>query len=140
MFQYVNFHTGATLFTGLALGAMMFFSFILAPLLFRRLGVETAATFMRGAFPVYYKVMAALTGLAAALVYYRGEALVLAATCALFVLGWLFLLPLVERQRAGRAAGDEAATRAFRRLHRMSVFVNMAQIVVLLVVFMRLAA
>jgi hypothetical protein len=89
---------------------------------------------------VYYKVMAALTGLAAALIYYRGEAWALAAVCALFVLGWIFLLPLVERHRAGRAAGEEAATRSFRRLHRMSVIVNMGQIVVLLVVFMRLAA
>jgi hypothetical protein len=140
MVQYVNFHTLAILFTGLALGGMMFFSFVLAPLLFRKLGSETAAGFMRSAFPVYYKVMAALTGLAAVLVYYRGEAVALAIVCGLFVLGWLILLPAVERHRAGRAAGEPAATAAFRRLHRFSVFVNLGQIIVILVVFMRLAA
>lgn len=140
MVEYLNLHTGASLLTALALGGMVFFSFVVAPLLFKQLGVQTAAAFMGKAFPVYYRITALLTGTAGLLIYYRSVALALWAVCALSLISWLVLLPLAERQRPGRAQGDPIATRRFRSLHRLSVVINLAQIVVLLIVFVILSA
>lgn len=130
----------ATLLAALALGGMVFFSFVMAPLTFRTLPAETAALLIRASFPVYYRLMAAFTGAAAVLVWHRAEAIALALLCAAFVLAWLVLLPRINTHREGKAAGDAAATRAFARLHRLGVALNLAQLVILLVVFMRLAA
>ena len=140
MVEWLNVDTLATLLSGLALGGMVFFSFVMAPLIFRTLPAETAAALMRAAFPLYYRVMAALTGAAAVLIWYRGEAVALAAVCGVFVLAWLALLPRVNRYREAKAAGDANAAAAHARLHRLGVILNLAQLVVSLAVFMRLAA
>lgn len=139
MLEWLNADALATLLSALALGGMAFYSFVMAPLVFRTLAPETAAGFMRAAFPVYYRLMAALTGAAAVLAWPRVEALPLLAVCAAFVLLWLFLLPNVNRYRDGKAAGEPAAIAAFGRLHRLSVIINLAQLVILLAVFMLLA-
>ena len=47
----------AMICTGFVLGGMAFFSFVLAPLVFRQLEREQAAAFMRAAFPLYYQSM-----------------------------------------------------------------------------------
>ncbi len=140
MVAYINFHTLATLCAGLALGAMVMFSFVLAPLLFRKLGADVAAEFMRSAFPAYYALCGLLSALAGALVWYRMEAILLGLVAALFALGYFVLLPMANRLRAARAEGDAAAAKRFGALHRTSVALNMAQLAALLVAFMRLAA
>lgn len=55
----------SALVAAMACGAMLFFSFALAPLAFAGLPAETAGGFMRTAFPVYYAVLAGDTVLAA---------------------------------------------------------------------------
>ncbi len=94
---------------------------------------------MRAAFPVYYKLLAVLSAIASVLVWYRVESVALAAVCAIFVFAWLVMLPRVDRVRMAKSTGDPAATRTFARLHRLSVVLNLVQLVVLLVVFLRLA-
>jgi fatty acid desaturase len=130
----------AALMAALALGAMTFFSFAMAPLVFRTLERDTAARFMGAAFPVYYRLMAALTGAAAVLGWSEPEALPLAVICAVFVYLWLVFLPRVNRYRDARMAGDEEAARSFSRLHRISVIVNLALLAILLASFLSLVA
>jgi len=95
---------------------------------------------MRAAFPVYYRLMAAFTGAAAVLGWSLPEALPLAVICAAFVYLWLLFLPRVNRYREAKMAGDEAAARSFARLHRISVIVNLALLVILLASFLSLVA
>ena len=130
----------AALATALALGGMTFFSFAMAPLVFRTLDRESAAAFMRAAFPLYYRLMAALTGAAAVLGWGRPETFPLIAVCAVLVYLWLVFLPRVNRYRDAKMAGDEDATRSFGRLHRISVIVNLALMLILLATFLSLAA
>ncbi len=140
MSAWLSAETLAALMAALALGAMTFFSFAIAPLVFRTLERETAALFMRAAFPVYYRLLAGLTGAAAVLGWSRPEAIPLAVVCAVFVYLWLVFLPRIEGYRAGRLAGDAEDTRAFGRLHRISVIVNMVLLAILLASFLSLVA
>ena len=132
----------AVLAAALALGGMAFFSFVMAPLVFRQLDREQAAAFMRAAFPRYYAVMGMLS-LIAALTAAPGDtaaSALMAAVAAAFAGLRAFLLPALNRHREGRAAGDEAASRAFARLHGFSMAVNFAQLAAVTVAVLRLAS
>ena len=131
-------HVGATLLVALILGGMVFFAAMFTPLIFKRLPAETASGFIREIFPVYYRLMAAFSIAAALPIWYRVEAVAMAAVGVVFIAQWQLLLPAINRARDGRDAGDEAAARRFARLHRVSVLINLAQMVAVLVVFLRL--
>jgi hypothetical protein len=135
----VTLTTMASLLVALALGGMVFFAAVYAPVIFRTLAPEPAGRLLRALFPVYYKVNAGLTGLAAACLALRPEGWLLAAVCALFLASMLLLMPRINRARDLWVAGDEDARRRFNRLHRGSVAINVVQMVVLLGVFLRLA-
>jgi hypothetical protein len=116
----------ATLFGGMAL-----YSFGFAPLVFRALPIEQAGRVIRVAFPHYYLFVIAVAALASGLLL--GAAMPLAAAVmAVVALVGLFarhsLMPRIELARAGRAAGDAAAARRFRRLHGVSVLLNLGQL------------
>ena len=140
MLEYLNFHTAATFFTGLVVGGMSFFSFAVTPVVFRSLERDVAGDFLALAFPVYYRSMAACSLIAAAFVYYRVEALWFGGLGLVFILLDLLLRPRIDRLRAPRRAGDEAAGRAFGRLHGLSAIINLVQWLAAIVLFFRLAA
>ncbi len=132
----------AALAAALLFGGMAFFSFVMAPLVFRQLEREQAAEFMRAAFPRYYAAMG-LCALVAALLAATDDTLssaIMAGVAVAFAALRAFLLPAVNRHRAGRAAGDEAASRAFSRLHGFSMVVNLVQLAAVAVVVLRLAS
>ncbi len=131
-------HIGATLLVALVLGGMVFFAAMFTPLIFMRLPAETASSFIREIFPVYYRVMAALSIVAALPIWYRAEAVAMAAVGGVFIAVWQLMLPAINRARDGRDAGDGAAARRFATLHRASVLINLAQMIVVLAVFLRL--
>jgi hypothetical protein len=122
----------AALAAAFALGAMVFFSFVVAPLVFAKLPRETAGTFMRAAFPVYYLVLAGVTAIAAALATTRPAALALWLAALLFLGLRFWLVPALDRVRGK----DEAA---FKHLHRLSVIVNALQMILLAGAALRLA-
>ncbi len=134
-------HTLAVLATALVFGGMAFFSFVLAPLVFRVLDKETAAVFMRAAFPLYYAVMAGGAALAALVSIFGDTMYAIAMICvaAVFVALRQILVPAINRHREGRVAGDAVATAAFKRLHGLSVLINMLQLVAVTVVLVGLA-
>ena len=110
----------------------------MTPLIFRHLDRENASSLLASIFPTYYRVVAAVSVLAAVPIWYRSEALAMVAVAAASVFAWLLLLPPINRLRPARQAREAAATSRFRRLHAVSVVLNLAQMAVVLVVLFRL--
>lgn len=123
----------------LHLGGMAFFAAGVAPLVFTRLPPEHAGRFIRQVFPVYYLWVGATAALAAiALLPSRPvDAGVLAASAALTA--WLrqVLMPRINRASDALQAGDAAQKRGFDRGHRLSVVLNLAQLLAATVVLIR---
>lgn len=128
----------------LLLGGMIFFAAVMAPLVFTRLPADQAGTFIRAVFPVYYlyvlatSVIAALA-LAPALAT-RWDGAVMAIVAVLTI--WLRqgLMPRINTLSDASRSGDGTAKRRFDAAHRMSVALNMAQIIAAGVVLARVAA
>lgn len=125
----------ALLLTGVLLGGMLFFSFAFAPLLFIRLPAEVAGPFIRGFFPVYYGIGAAMALVTTALVATEPSSIPLGSVGVAFLVLLLWLMPKINRLRDQGTAGDAAAMARFNRLHRASVIVNAGQMVALVVAF-----
>ena len=141
MVTYLNLHTIATFLAGLLIGGMIFFSFAVAPVVFKTLPRDDAATLMRAAFPVYYRVMATLSLLAALLIYYRPEALRFGLIGLLFIGADLGLRPRIDRLRTAARSSQGATARShFRTFHGVSVVINLVQLTIAVLLFFRLAA
>ena len=120
-------------------GSMLFFSCVVAPLVFARLEPATAGAFIRALFPWYYAVVAALSLLAAlALIGTPVDAGIMAAILAGALVSRQLLMPRINRHRDRGLAGDAGSGAAFRRLHRLSVAINSLQLVGAFVVLIRL--
>lgn len=132
---------------GLWLGSVVFFSFVAAPTLFGALGRETAGRAVSAIFPRYY----ALGGACGALALLSGlllgakqaawgrllliELVILALTTGIVVYAGGALLPRAAQARQelaqapeGAAGHDEARAR-FAVLHRRSVLLNGAVLI-----------
>ena len=121
----VGFVSVATLF-----GSMAFFSGVVAPVTFTTLDEENAGRFVRGLFPWYYLVIAGLAILAmAALASIRPlEAAVMALIALGAYVSRQLLMPRINDHRDRMLGGDAEAERSFARLHRLSVWINTAQL------------
>ncbi|MBU6448624.1 MAG: DUF4149 domain-containing protein [Rhodospirillales bacterium] len=109
----------ALLGTGLLAGGMLFFSAVMAPLVFTRLPMDVAGPFIRTAFPFLYAYCLATSGVA--LLGYalrRSPAALVPGVIMLCTLwSWLWMLPRLD---ALRVAGNHAA---FARGHFLSTWV-----------------
>lgn len=126
--------------TAVLLGAMVFFSAVMAPLIFTKLDAEVAGRFIRQVFPWYYLTIITLGTLAAlAVVFSRpADALALACVALAGVMARQALMPSINRARDRVVAGELAAATRFARLHRLSVWINALQVVTVGVVLARL--
>lgn len=131
----------ALLALALHLGGMAFFAAAVAPLVFTRLPPGHAGRFIRQVFPVYYLwVGATAAAAAAALLPLRPlDAGVLAASAALTA--WLrqVLMPRINRASDAVQAGDASRKPSFDRGHRLSVVLNLAQLLAAAIVLVRFA-
>lgn len=131
----------ALLAAALLLGAMVFFVVAMAPLVFTRLPPDRSGPFIRQVFPVYYLWVLGLAAAAAvALLPLRPwDALAMALVAA--VTWWLRQrqMPRLNTLSDAAQAGDAAAGPRFARGHRVSVAVNMVQLLVATVVLLRFA-
>jgi hypothetical protein len=129
----------ATLSLALLLGGMVFFAAVVAPLVFTRLPPDQSGRFIRQVFPVYYLWLLATAAVAALALIpgHPAEALAMAAVAALTL--WLrqALMPRINRLSDAAQAGDAAAKPRFDRAHRLSVLLNLLQMVVAAVVLLR---
>ena len=128
----------------LLLGGMIFFAAVMAPLVFTKLAAAQAGTFIRAVFPVYYLYVLVTSGVAAlALVpalATRWDGAVMGVVAVLTI--WLRqgLMPRMNTFGDAARSGDGTAKRRFDAAHRMSVALNMVQIIVTGVVLARVAA
>lgn len=123
--------------SALLLGAMLFFSMATAPVVFTTLEPEPAGRLIRRMFPVYYLVIIIVAALAA--VCFTAADTLTAGAMAVVALGSVIarqgLMPAINRHRDAANAhtdGSVASERAFNRLHRISVWINGAQLIVVI--------
>lgn len=132
-------------FVAAVFGGMLFFAFVYAPMVFAKLRAETAGRFIRSVFPIYYRVMGGTSVLAGLLLLPDVESIVMLAVGAVFFLVMLLLMPRINAARdaslkSAAADGETIAAPCFASLHRLSVIINFAQMLLVLAVLVRLLA
>ena len=134
------FNITALVILALIIGGMAFFAAVMTPLVFTKLPPEISGPFIREVFPVYRKVMAGLSLLAAALIWQHAAALALLVVFILFIWAWKWLMPSINRVRDAEIGGNAKAGKTFNSLHKLSVGVNLAQLVTVIMVFVKIIA
>jgi len=116
----------------LVLGIMLFFSFILAPMIFKVLPPDNAGVFIRAIFPYYYLVnLLILSSVAVFYVYYSTFILdfyLVLISALLFFFNLVYLMPKINKFK------DDRNEKAFKVSHFTSVVINFAQLIMLGVV------
>ena len=113
----------------LVLGIMLFFSFILAPMIFKVLPSDNAGVFIRAIFPYYYLVNLLILGLVSGFyIFYQTFILdfyLVFTSALLFFFNLVYLMPKINKLK------DERNEKAFKISHFISVVINFAQLVML---------
>lgn len=121
-------------------GSMLFFSAIMAPLIFIKLDIETAGRFIRQVFPWYYLAVIVLAALGAVFLVWglplNAGLLALVAGSAVYCRQRL--MPAINAWRDQSLAGDKQAAPVFARLHRRSEIINGLQILAVFAVLVHL--
>ena len=125
----------ALLATGALFGGMLFFTAVFAPLVFANLEKETAAEFIRAVFPWYYLFVIATAAVGTLALAPTGawQGWALAAIAGVALAARQGLMPVIA------AAREAGSPRRFHALHRMSVAINVVQLVAAAVVLAGLA-
>ena len=113
----------------LVLGIMLFFSFILAPMIFKVLPPDNAGVFIRAIFPYYYLVNLLILGLLSGFyIFYQTFILdfyLVFTSALLFFFNLVYLMPKINKLK------DERNEKAFKISHFISVVINFAQLIML---------
>ena len=122
---WLTLHVLALSIVAAQFGGMLLFMALFTPLVFRHLPRETAAGFMRAVFPAYYRVMGIMALIAVIPLVpahsYWSEVSAMVAVAVGFVIANTLLRPAAEKAR------DEGREKTWRRLHRLSVALHLAQ-------------
>ena len=113
------------------LGIMLFFSFVIAPVVFTTLDEDNARKFIRRIFPFYYNVNLAISFIVLLLFLFLSKLgvdfyLILLITI-LFAISNYLLMPLINKYR------DEKQDKKFKYSHFISVVINFVQMLFLVV-------
>ena len=111
------------------LGIMLFFSFVVAPVVFTTLNEENARKFIRKIFPYYYNVNLGISFIILLIFLILGDFkidfyLILLITI-LFAFSNYILMPLINKYR------DEKIDKKFKYSHSLSVVINFVQMICL---------
>ena len=117
--------------TAMILGIMLFFSFVIAPIVFTTLDEDNARKFIRRIFPFYYNVNLGLSLIVLLIFLFLSKLgidfyLILAITI-LFPTSNYLLMPLINKYR------DEKQDKKFKYSHFLSVVINFVQMLFLVV-------
>ena len=117
--------------TSMILGIMLFFSFVIAPVVFTTLDEENARKFIRRIFPFYYNVNLGISLIVLVIFLLLSKFgidfyLILAITL-LFATSNYLLMPLINKYR------DEKQDKKFKYSHFMSVVINFIQMILLVI-------
>ncbi len=127
MLEQVSFYL-----TSMVLGIMLFFSFVIAPVVFTTLNEENARKFIRRIFPFYYNVNLGISFIILIFFLIMSNIginffLILVVTL-LFATSNYLLMPLINRYR------DEKQEKKFKYSHFVSVVINFVQMIFLLLI------
>ncbi len=121
----MDFWTQASI--GIQIGVIGGVSALVAPTVFRALEASAAGAFLRRLFPRYFAT-AAVLGLLASVLGVFGDALLVASIMGVNGLCFVAARALIPAINAAKDRADPA----FARLHRVSVMLNMAGLVLAL--------
>ena len=115
--------------TSMILGIMLFFSFVIAPVVFTTLDENNARKFIRRIFPFYYNVNLGISFIVLITFILLSKIgvdfyLILAIT-SLFAISNYLLMPLINKYR------DEKQDKKFKYSHFISVLINFVQMICL---------
>ena len=115
--------------TAMILGIMLFFSFVIAPVVFTTLDEDNARKFIRKIFPFYYNVNLAISFVVLLTFLFLSKLgvdfyLILLITI-LFAISNYLLMPLINKYR------DEKQDKKFKYSHFISVVINFVQMICL---------
>ena len=115
--------------TSMILGIMLFFSFVIAPVVFTTLDENNARKFIRRIFPFYYNVNLGISFIVLMIFILLSKIGVdfylLLAITVLFATSNYLLMPLINKYR------DEKQDKKFKFSHSMSVIINFVQMIFL---------
>ena len=117
--------------TAMILGIMLFFSFVIAPVVFTTLDEANARKFIRKIFPFYYNVNLGISLIVLITFLFLSKLsldfyLILVITL-LFATSNYLLMPLINKYR------DEKQDKKFKYSHFISVVINFIQMIFLVV-------
>ncbi len=115
--------------TSMILGIMLFFSFVIAPVVFTTLDDENARKFIRRIFPFYYNVNLVISFIVLLTFFFLSKfgikfILILTITI-LFAISNYYLMPLINKYK------DEKQNKKFKYSHFISVVINFIQMIFL---------
>ena len=115
--------------TSMILGIMLFFSFVIAPVVFTTLDDENARKFIRRIFPFYYNVNLVISFIVLLTFFFLSkfgtEFILILTITILFAISNYYLMPLINKYR------DEKQNKKFKYSHFISVVINFIQIIFL---------
>lgn len=125
--------TAALLVTALLFGGMVLFSFGFAAFVFSALPADQAGPTIRRAFPHFYIFVFVTSAIGAALLWSKDDvsAILLAIIAITTIPTRQFLMPAINR------ATDSGAKALFDKLHKLSVLITIAHMVMTGVVLAR---
>ena len=115
--------------TSMILGIMLFFSFVIAPVVFTTLDDENVRKFIRRIFPFYYNVNLVISFIVLLTFFFLSkfgiEFILILTITILFAISNYYLMPLINKYR------DEKQNKKFKYSHFISVLINFIQIIFL---------
>ena len=111
----------------ISLGMMLFFSFVIAPVIFKVLDANNAGKFVRKIFPHYYLVNLIVLSIAVLSLFYISSVnldfYITLVIAILFAFSLFVLMPLINKFK------DNKEERKFKYSHALSVIINFIQII-----------
>ena len=124
MFEQVSIYL-----TAMILGIMLFFSFVIAPVVFTTLDEENARKFIRRIFPFYYNVNLGISFIVLIIFFILGNFginfYLILGVVLLFTTSNYLLMPLINKYR------DNKQDKKFKYSHFISVIINFIQMICL---------
>ena len=118
--------------TAMILGIMLFFSFVIAPVVFTTLNEDNARKFIRRIFPFYYNVNFGLSLIVLFIFLFLSKLGIdfyfILIVSALFATSNYLLMPLINKYR------DQNQDKKFKYSHFLSVVINFVQMILLILV------
>ena len=118
--------------TSMILGIMLFFSFVIAPVVFTTLDENNARKFIRRIFPFYYNVNLGVSFIVLITFIFSSnigvDFYIILVITVLFATSNYLLMPLINKYR------DEKQEKKFKYSHFLSVLINFVQMICLVFV------